>query len=258
MYQRQSRVNSRLCGHQAVLVASRHMRQELQANGARPDQVHLVPLPAAENGSLAAPRRKIPNGNVLFIGRVTDIKGVHYLVKAVAQAAQQLRRPLQLTIAGDGPELQKIQCLADRMGQPVKYAGWVGSDQKLELIREADLLAVPSLWPEPFGLVGIEAGSLGLPAVGYAAGGVPDWLIPGVTGELAPADPPTIEGLAAAIVGAIADPEHYQKLCQGAWEMAQRFTRNIHLACLEPILAGCAARVCEKNSAVLAHPYESQ
>ena len=44
---------------------------------------------------------------------------------------------------------------------------------------------MPSVWPEPFGLVGIEAGCVGLPAAGFGVGGIPDWLRPGETGELA-------------------------------------------------------------------------
>src|SRR5579863_786430 len=55
MFQRQSQVKSRLRGHQAVLVASQHMLQEIRTNGATRDQVHLVPLPAAGNGSRPAP-----------------------------------------------------------------------------------------------------------------------------------------------------------------------------------------------------------
>ena len=104
----------------------------------------------------------------------------------------------------------------------VEFAGWLNTEKKLDLLREADLIAVPSLWPEPFGLVGIEAGCYGVPAVGFAVGGIPDWLIPGQTGELAPGDPPTAAGLSEAIVRALADPSHYRRLSAGAWEMARR------------------------------------
>jgi glycosyltransferase involved in cell wall biosynthesis len=107
-------------------------------------------------------------------------------------------------------------------------------------MRQADLLAVPSVWPEPFGLVGIEAGSIGLPAVAYAVGGIPDWLLPGQSGEVAAADPPTVDGLADAIVRALADPGHYANLCRGAWEVAQRFTLDTHIAKLVPILEAAA------------------
>ena len=104
-------------------------------------------------------------------------------------------------------------------------------------MRCCDLLAVPSLWPEPFGLVGLEAGCVGLPSVGFAVGGIPDWLIPGETGELAPGDPPTAEGLADAVVRALADPIHLGRLRRGAWEMSRRFTLTKHLDILEPVLA---------------------
>ena len=117
-------------------------------------------------------------------------------------------------------------------------------------MRQADLLAVPSLWPEPFGLVGIEAGCFGLPAVGYAVGGIPDWLIPGQTGELAPGDPPTVEGLAEAMARALADPEHHARLSRGAWELSKQFDTPRHLAMLEPILSA-AVSVKPENREVL-------
>ena len=72
---------------------------------------------------------------------------------------------------------------------------------------------------------GVEAGCVGLPAVAFAVGGIPDWLIPGKSGELAPGDPPTADGLALAIVRALADPTHLQRLRIGAWEVARTFRR---------------------------------
>jgi glycosyltransferase involved in cell wall biosynthesis len=121
------------------------------------------------------------------------------------------------------------------------FHGWVDREQRDRILGAADLLAVPSLWPEPFGLVGVEAGRLGLPAVGFAVGGIPDWLIAGKTGELAPGDPPTVAGLADAIVRALRDPVHHAHLRRGAWEHARPFTIASHLDRLEPILAGAAA-----------------
>ncbi|HEX9582458.1 MAG TPA: glycosyltransferase, partial [Gemmatimonadales bacterium] len=86
------------------------------------------------------------------------------------------------------------------------------------------------------GLVGLEAACVGLPSVGYAVGGIPEWLIAGETGELAPGDPPTTEGLAHAITRALNDPPHYQRLRRGAWEQVARFTMERHLNALLPVL----------------------
>jgi glycosyltransferase involved in cell wall biosynthesis len=73
--------------------------------------------------------------------------------------------------------------------------------------------------------------------VGYAVGGIPDWLIPGQTGELAPGDPTSVDGLADAIVRALENPEHHAALRRGARQLAQRFTLDAHLTELELALA---------------------
>jgi len=237
MFQEQSRRNSNLGAYQAVLVASQHMYQELERHGVTKDRLHLVPLPPPDVAPTLPPPARNMQGRILFLGRLMDIKGVHYLLESLPGASQKLGRPLTVTIAGDGPDRGKLQKLAAQLGVAAEFPGWVSPEQKLNLLRQSDLLAIPSLWPEPFGLVGIEAGSFGVPAVGYSVGGIPDWLIPGRSGELAPGQPPTVHGLADAIVRALADTGHYRKLCMGAWEVARSFSLERHLDNLETILA---------------------
>ncbi len=238
LFQIQTRRKSRLPAYRAVLVASRHMQREYELHGVSPNRLHLLPLFATDSiPSADAPAAKDPAGRLLFVGRLMDVKGVDYLLEAIPIAASGLNQPLTLTIAGDGPQRGRLQDLARRLGLAVEFAGWVDTERKLELIRQADLLVVPSLWPEPFGLVGIEAGCLGVPAVGFAVGGIPDWLIPGQSGELAPGDPPTVAGLADAIVRALAYPGHYRQLCRGAWEVARKLSLDLHLEQLDRILS---------------------
>jgi len=238
MYQQNSRFQRRLPDYAAILVASRHMFREYEQHGVSARKLHLVSLPNSD-GAEPQPESRAgqgPGTRLLFVGRLTKVKGGSNLIEAIPRAAAKLGRPLTLMVAGDGPERQGLENLAQRLDVRATFAGWVDAERKRDLMRDADLLVVPSLWPEPFGLVGVEAGSLGLPAAGYAVGGVPDWLIPGRSGELAPGEPPTVEGLADAIVRAIADPAHYAKLCRGAWETAAKLTLGSHLADLEPIL----------------------
>jgi len=238
LFQIQSRRNASLADYHMVLVASSHMYREYERHGVRPEQLQLLPLyPTNCVPESRTPPLRNPSGRILFVGRLMDVKGVDHLLQAMPLATAALARPLHLTIAGDGPDREKLEHLARPLGSAVEFIGWIDSERRADLMRQADLLAVPSLWPEPFGLAGLEAGCFGLPAVGYATGGISEWLIPGQTGELAPAHPPTAQGLAEAIVRAIEDPVHHQKLRVGAWELAKKFSLDRHVEQLEQILA---------------------
>jgi glycosyltransferase involved in cell wall biosynthesis len=241
LFARARRQNEQLHRYAAVLVASRAMYDGLLRHDLPEGKTHLVRYPATDViAPDQPPERKRLTGRILFLGRLTGLKGVDYLVRAVPRAAQILGRPVTVTIAGEGPESDKLQDLAARLRASVTFAGWAGwagTRDKTSLIHASDLLVVPSIWPEPFGLVGIEAGSFGVPAAGYAVGGICDWLTPGENGELARADPPAVEGLAQAIGRALRSPEYYGQLSRGAWEVARRFTLTSHLDRLDAIFA---------------------
>jgi len=238
LFRQQARRGALLSDYQAVVVASKHMYQEYLNHGVREQRLHIAHLPVPDSARRGpAPGWKVPQGRILVLARLTNVKGVDYLIAAAGLAAKKLGR-ITLTIAGDGPEQQRLESLAAKLAVPATFVGWVDPQAKMDLIQHSDLLAVPSLWPEPFGLVGIEVGRMGVPAVAYDVGGISDWLIPGSSGELAPGDPPSVEGLADAIIRALSDPGHYSGLCRGAWETAGRFSLEAHLAKLEPILAG--------------------
>lgn len=228
-----------------VLVASDHMRGELIRNGAHPRKVQKAALPVF--GRRAAVPRSLSHGRLLMIGRLTDLKGGAYLLEALSAAEQLLERPLRLRIAGIGSEQPRLQAIAASQRLNVEFCGWVGSEQRTELLMDSDLLVVPSVWPEPFGLVGVEAGLLGVPAAAFDVGGVRDWLTGGLSGELADGDPPTPVGLAQAIARALRDPQHYARLSAGALASASRFQLAPHLDILENALAAAqvdAACVC--------------
>jgi glycosyltransferase involved in cell wall biosynthesis len=238
-FRRQYQRYRRLSDYKCVIVASTHMYREFQLHGVGSGKLHLVLLPAAE-GQLSPPlpKPKIPQDQILLIGRLTTAKGGHYLIPAIRQASERLKRSLTLIVAGDGPERRNLEGLALRLNVRVNFTGWLDAARKWDLLNSIDLLAVPSLWPEPFGLVGLEAGVLGVPGVAYAVGGITEWLIPGRSGEVAPGNPPTVNGLADAIVRALAEPDHYADLCVGARQVSQRFSLSEHLTKIEEVL-GC-------------------
>jgi glycosyltransferase involved in cell wall biosynthesis len=255
MYRRSSKRNAQLGKYAAILVASAHMRREYERHGVSPGKIQVAALPNPNEGQAfhAAPRTGT-QGNLLFLGRLTKLKGVAELLRAIPLAEKRLGRPLNVTVAGDGPERNRLEQLAAQNQLTAEFTGWVGSGRQADLMERADLLVVPSLWPEPFGLVGIEAGLHGLPAVAYDSGGISDWLMPGYSGELAAANPPTADGLASAIDRALSDPSHYADLCRGAREVAGRFTLAAHVSKLEGTLdAVLAAHVLSTNGKETIH-----
>ena len=94
---------------------------------------------------------------------------------------------------------------------------------------------MPSVWPEPFGLVGLEAAVCGIPAVAFDVGGISSWLSDGVNGRLVSPDGGS-EALAHAMAAMLGDAVYRERLSQGAREVGARFTSDAHLSALERVL----------------------
>jgi glycosyltransferase involved in cell wall biosynthesis len=165
------------------------------------------------------------------------LKGGLILLDCLPTIREALNRPLHVTFAGDGPdrklwETRATDLQAASEGLSFDFPGWVSGDALDSILADSDLLVMPSLWPEPFGLSGPEAGLRGVPAAAFAVGGISDWLKDGVNGYLAPADPPTPEGLAQAVIKCFRDPAQYLRLRTGAASIAKRLSDNDHISTL--------------------------
>ena len=117
------------------------------------------------------------------------------------------------------------------------FRPWLESPDLAAAFDGADLLVVPSVWPEPFGLTGPEAGLHSLPSAAFAVGGIPEWLHEGVNGHLAGAHPCTSDNLAAAIAESLRDESHYAHLRDGAHKVASQFNLATHVSRLLEILS---------------------
>jgi glycosyltransferase involved in cell wall biosynthesis len=224
-----------------VCVASEAMRSEYLQHGLPGHSVALVPY----FPNLVAPDPEQPSSGsteapILMVGRLTEVKGGTLLLEAVALAQQARGRPMRVHFAGEGPQQALLERLSRKLGVEAKFFGWCNAAQRQDLMRSASLLAVPSTWPEPFGIVGIEAACVGLPAVGFATGGIPDWLIDGYSGMSADGERPRADTLAGAIIRALEDPIQYLRLRRGAWEISHRFSLVVHLDQLDAILRTAA------------------
>ena len=214
------------------------MGEEYERNGVSIGRLEVLPLfsPLAPDQS-ARPERDVET--VLFAGRMTAIKGGDVAIEAVAQAATLTPRPLRIVLAGDGPQRSGWQARAAKLSVAAEFPGWLAGDALTSAFREASMIVVPSLWPEPFGLVGLEAGSFGVPAVAFDVGGVREWLDPQRSGVLVnPVE--GAFGLAVAIASLVENPPTRQRLGDGARAMARFLSLESHVDRLEVVLQRAA------------------
>jgi glycosyltransferase involved in cell wall biosynthesis len=244
---RWARAQQRLLSRYAsVVVASQHMVDEYARHGVSRERLAMLPLfPAATVRDTENRARD----SVLFLGRMTDLKGGDLLVRAVARAAQRLGRPIPLVMAGDGPQRHAWEQLASRQGIDVSFPGWLDPDRRAEALARAIVLAVPSVWPEPFGLVGLEAAAAGVPAVAFDTGGIRQWLRNQVSGILVPPSSGYI-GFADALAEMLESPIVRARLSTGALAAAREMAVDAHLAGLERVLRDAAHGVHSRPSAL--------
>jgi glycosyltransferase involved in cell wall biosynthesis len=259
-YLKQSERHSLLPKYSAIATASEHLRRELIANGATPERVHKIPM--LLSGTFAEPRNQMlaprtdGTKRLLFVGRMGLLKGTGILLDSLLAVAAALKLQINVTFIGDGPgrtaweeNARRVQARDGRIS--IQMAGWMKPEEIRKALAEADLLVVPSVWPETFGLVGPEAGRLGVPAAAFDVGGISEWLVDGINGELAPGNPPSAQGLADAIVRCLRDPAVYKRLRAGALEISQRFDTGLHVQSLITIFRRVARPELRRESGSL-------
>lgn len=119
-------------------------------------------------------------GDLLFVGRLVSSKGVSLLLQAVDEIRTR-GRLVQLTVVGDGPELPalKDKTIALGLTGQIRFTGSLTGVALRNMFRSHRILVVPSITPETFGIVAIEAIACGCVVAGSdAAGGLVDAIGP--------------------------------------------------------------------------------
>lgn len=118
-------------------------------------EAFLTDEPTGDAGGPDGPVR------VLFLGRLVERKGAPHLLRAVAALRRENLTdvPFRVTVAGRGPLLDELQAyaLAEGMADLVDFPGFVAEDQKAQLLAQADVVVLPSLGGESFGISVVEA-----------------------------------------------------------------------------------------------------
>jgi glycosyltransferase involved in cell wall biosynthesis len=127
---------------------------------------------------------------ILFIGRLVQIKGLEWLIKAVSGI-----KNITLVIAGDGHLKEGLEDMASALQVEARFLGRVSEPEKLKLLQEADCLVLPSItldsWrTESMPVTIIEALSMGIPIIASNVGGIPEVIKDGYNGILVPEKDP--------------------------------------------------------------------
>jgi glycosyltransferase involved in cell wall biosynthesis len=136
------------------------------------DAVTFRPMPGVKRAA-----------DVVFVGRLVVGKGVHLILEALALLKSRGKH-YRLTVVGRGPEEDSLQRLARqfKLGDQVSFVGVQTGAQLATILNAHQILVVPSLWEEPFGLVALEGCACGCVVVGSDRGGLPEAIGPcGVT-----------------------------------------------------------------------------
>jgi glycosyltransferase involved in cell wall biosynthesis len=167
--------------HRSV-VATRYMRDELLLNGFAAERIEIhapVPVPAEPLQSRFSERNLL-----VFAGQIIRGKGVDVLLRALAKVKSRF----EAVILGEGGQRAACEKLCRRLGlqDRVSFQGFIPLEEMRSFYQEATAVLVPSVWPEPMGLVGLEAMRFSLPVVAFDAGGIGEWLRDGENGFLVP------------------------------------------------------------------------
>lgn len=186
-------------------VPSRHhgkIRRMLE-NGIDLEHFEAAPWPAPPADDQAL--------EVLFVGRMIRLKGVDLLLRAVKRV-QASRRPLRVTLVGDGPARSEWQTLARDLGlsQSVRFTGALDRDGVARAMHNCHVFCLPSV-RESGGAVLLEAMASARPVIALDHGG-PAELVDDAVGKAISLDHPdqVIEDLARTLASIFTQPEHWR------------------------------------------------
>jgi glycosyltransferase involved in cell wall biosynthesis len=211
--------------------------------GANPAKLRLLYIGVPQARARSHPKQHSASESfkILSVGTLQEKKGHEYLIRAVAHLVGR-GIAAQCTIVGGGPLAESLSQLVRELGlaEHVSLVGWLPSENIVSLTLEADVFCLACVTSPTSGTDGIpfalmEAMQLRVPCISTWTAGIPELIIPGVTGLLVPpADP---EALAIALEILSSDHELRSRLGQqGATHVAEYFDLTVNVAKLARLL----------------------
>jgi spore coat protein SA len=179
---------------------------------------------------------------LLYVGRLTPVKGVHVLIEAFREIHRRMP-DVHLIITGSSffggaaktVYERNLVKLAEPVSNAIVFTGYLPHEKLKYLYSAVDVVVFPSVWPEPFGLVMLEAMAAGTCLVCSDVGGIPEVVESGIDGVLVVPDNPG--ALARAVCSALREPETMRQMESAARQkIVMAFTWDRLVVELERIL----------------------
>jgi glycosyltransferase involved in cell wall biosynthesis len=200
------RRNSVICKYlgemNAIITVSHYIKKEVASRGIDSEKIFPIYNTYQLLGGEEQELQQENTGSKIQLfapGFLSKYKGFFVLIEAM-ERVRKTNKDIGLIIAGDGPERRNLEKKARESGlkEVVKFVGRVPSESMTNYYVNSDIVVFPSIHPEPFGRVPLEAMAFGKPVIASNIGAIPEIVENGKTGLLV--SPKDSEELAKAII----------------------------------------------------------
>ncbi len=216
-----------------ITVNSGYLKNLLLTKGFLSDHINVIPV-GIDTNQFSAPPKALPKNNwkLLNVGRLIPLKGQEQGIRAVKLLIDRGYN-VSLTIVGAGPLKHSLSTLINSLGleNMVKLVGEKSQLAIKELLTNHHLFLMTSTLDEEgrreaFGLVSLEAQSMGVPVIGFDSGGFPETMLKDKTGLIVPDT--DIKAMAEAIELCILQPEVWLEMSRCApGFVVQNFSKEV-------------------------------
>ena len=161
------------------------------------------------------------NKKVLFLGRLAANKGIDYLVRAIPLILKEVP-DAKFVICGEGEEKPQVEAFIDKVGvrDHIEFKGKVNLNEMVELYSNCAVFVFPSINRlEAFGIVQLESMACYTPVIASNIPGVNNVMEVGSSGMLV--EPRDVNGIAAAVIKILKDPELAKKMGRRGRELVE-------------------------------------
>ena len=220
------------------MTGSRSAKSELKTVGIRSQNVTVVP-----HGVILNLPKKLPDKEkkrtVIFLGAIARDKGIEDAIRTFGILGKTGDYQFWVVGKGDPHYMEYLKILAEKEGIEVSFFGFVSEEKKFDLLARAHVMINPSV-REGWGLVNIEANSVGTPVVAYNSSGLVDSVRSGISGIIVDENTPSM--LAKTVREILDDEGKYKSMQKSAVKWSKNFnwkwSRQKSLKLLESVFRG--------------------